>query len=167
MKSKIQVSFNQVQYEVNLKSLQENVNRYINYINAIYQITNSKQYKTLQEVEDYIIKQTSFKNVLLSAGLLDVVDSYKFIKENHTKMNIDVLDIKEDSISTKQEVLEKIKEDATEYLKEEFINEYNTLLKSCNELNKLQSPNSSNYLSKDYNGKFKVNVMALQNSKRI
>lgn len=167
MKSKTQVSFNQVQYEVNLKSLQENVNRYINYINAIYQITNSKQYKTLQEVEDYIIKQTSFKNVLLSAGLLDVVDSYKFIKENHTKMNIDVLDIKEDSISTKQEVLEKIKEDATEYLKEEFINEYNTLLKSCNELNKLQSPNSSNYLSKDYNGKFKVNVMALQNSKRI
>ena len=167
MKSKIQVSFNQVQYEVNLKSLQENVNRYINYINAIYQITNSKQYKTLQEVEDYIIKQTSFKNVLLSAGLLDVVDSYKFIKENHTKMNIDVLDIKEDSISTKQEVLEKIKEDATEYLKEEFINEYNTLLKACNELNKLQLPNSSNYLSKDYNGKFKVNVMALQNSKRI
>ena len=41
MKSKIQVSFNQVQYEVNLKSLQENVNRYNNYINAIYKITNS------------------------------------------------------------------------------------------------------------------------------
>jgi RNase adaptor protein for sRNA GlmZ degradation len=167
MKSKIQVSFNQVQYEVNLKSLQENVNRYINYINAIYQITNSKQYKTLQEVEDYIIKQTSFKNVLLSAGLLDVVDSYKFIKENHTKMNIDVLDIKEDSIRTKQEVLEKIKEDATLYLDECFVDEYKLLVKATEYLNKLQSPNSSNFLAKDYNGKFKVNVMALQNSKRI
>lgn len=167
MKSKIQVSFNQVQYEVNLKSLQENVNRYNNYINAVYQITNSKQYKTLQEVEDYIIKQTSFKNVLLSAGLLDVVDSYKFIKDNHTKMNIDVLDIKEDSISTKQEVLDKIKEDSTEYLKEEFINEYNILLKACNELNKLSNVNSSNYLKRSFDGKFLVNTQMLQNSDRM
>jgi hypothetical protein len=34
-------------------------------------------------------------------------------------------------------------------------------------LNNLKNPNSSNYLNKDYLGKFKINLQALQNSNRI
>lgn len=167
MKNKIQISFNAPQYEVNVKSLQENVVRYRTYLDSVEHITGKREFQSVEDVESYIRAKTSFSNVILSAGLLEVTDSYKFIKDNYTKINIEVLQIDEDVITTKQSVLDQMKEDSTSYLDERFIEEYNTLLKACNELNKLSSPNSSNYLSKDYNAKFKVNVQALQNSNRI
>lgn len=167
MKDKIQISFNAPQYEVNIKSLQENVVRYRTYLDACQHITEKREFQTIEQIETFIKNKTSFSNVLLSAGLLEVVESYKFIKDSYTKINIEVLQIDEDVITTKQSVLEQVKEDSTLYLDEVYMTEYNTLLKACNELNKLQSPNSSNYLSKDYNAKFTVNVQALNNSNRI
>jgi hypothetical protein len=167
MKSKIQVSFNQVQYEVNLKSLQENVIRYRKYLDACEHITEKREFQSVEQIEAFIKNKTSFSNIILSAGLLEVETAYKFIKENFNKINLDVLDVNDNVITTKQEVLDKIKEDATEYLKEEFIAEYKTLLNACNELNKLNNVNSSNFLKRSYDGKFSVNLSVLQNSDRM
>jgi hypothetical protein len=155
------------QFETSIASLQENVNKYKKLIECTEKITGARELQTLEQIEKIITDKTTFKNVLLSATLLEVSDEYAFIQFNHNKINYDVLNIQGDEVETKKAVLDQVREDATTYLSDEFINEYNTLLKACNELNKLQSPNSSNYLSKDYNSKFKVNVMALQNSNRI
>jgi hypothetical protein len=167
MKNRIQISFNQNQFQTATAALQENAVRYRTYLDSAEHITGKREFLSVEDVENYIKSKTSFSNVLLSAGLLEVTDSYKFIKDNYTKINVEVLQINDNVITTKQSVIDGIKEDATMYLDECFISEYNTLLKACDALNKLQSPNSSNYLSKDYNSKFKVNVMALQNSNRI
>jgi hypothetical protein len=167
MKDRISISFNQNQFETSIASLQENVNKYKKLIECTEKITGARELQTLEQIEKIITDKTTFKNVLLSATLLNVSDEYAFIQFNHNKINYDVLNIQGDEVETKKAVLDQVREDATTYLSDEFINEYNTLLKACNELNKLQLPNSSNYLSKDYNSKFKVNVMALQNSNRI
>lgn len=167
MKDRITISFNQNQFETSTASLQENVNKYKKLIECTEKITGLRELHTLEQIDKIITDKTTFKNVLLSATLLEVSDEYAFIQFNHNKINYDVLNIQGDEVETKKAVLDQVREDATTYLSDEFINEYNTLLKACNELNKLQSPNSSNYLSKDYNSKFKVNVMALQNSNRI
>lgn len=165
--NKVVISVNQIALENQINSLSQNVDKYKKLLSAIEKITGVRELKTLKEVEEFICGKTGFKNILLSATLLEVGDEYKFIEANHNKVNLEVLDIDADEVTTKKAVLDKVKEDATLYLDECFIDEYNTLLKVCNELNKLQSPNSSNYLSKDYNAKFKVNVQALHNSNRI
>ena len=83
--------------------------------------------QTLEQIEKIITDKTTFKNVLLSATLLEVSDEYAFIQSNINKINYDVLDIQGDNVTTKKEILDQIKEDATIYLSDEFINEYNTI----------------------------------------
>ena len=141
--------------------------RYRTYLDSAEHITGKREFLSVEDIENYIKAKTSFSNVLLSAGLLEVVDSYKFIKDNFSKINVDVIENNDNVITTKQSVLDQVKEDATAYLDECFMDEYHTLIKVSNELNKLQSPNSSNYLSRDYNGRYTVNVQALNNSNRI
>lgn len=167
MKPKVIVHLNQLQLETNLKSLQENVIKYRTYLDACQHITDSREFQTVEQIETYIRSKTSFSNVLLSAGLLDCLDAYKFIQSNYSKINLEVLQIDEDLITTKQSVLDQCKIDATEYLKEDFMTEYNTLLKACFELNKLSNPNSSTFLKRDYNGQYSVNLQQLNNSDRL
>lgn len=164
---KVIVHLDQIQLETNLKSLQENVIRYRTYLDAVEHITGKREFQTIEQIETFIKNKTSFSNVILSAGLLEVVESHKFIKDSYSKINLEVLQIDEDLITTKQSVLDQCKIDATEYLKEDFMTEYNTLLKACIELNKLSNPNSSNFLKRDYNGQYSVNLQQLNNSDRL
>ena len=167
MKNKIQVHYNAPQYEASLNTLKDNVIRYRKLLDAIEQITDSRQYQTLEQIENYIKTKTTFSNIILSAGLLDVLDSYTYIKSNHLAINFDVLDINGDVITTKESVLAQIKEDATEYLKDELIDEYKLLEQVCVALNKLPSVNSSNFIKKTYDSVFSVNLHMLQNKGRL
>lgn len=167
MKNKIQVHYNAPQYEASLTALKDNVIRYRKLLDAIEQITDSRQYQTLEQIENYIKTKTTFSNIILSAGLLDVLDSYTYIKSNHLAVNFDVLDINGDIITTKESVLAQIKEDATEYLKDELIDEYKLLEQVCIALNKLPNVNSSNFIKKTYDSVFSVNLHMLQNKGRI
>ena len=167
MKDKIQISFNTPQYEVNIKSLQENVIRYRTYLDAVEHITEKREFQTAEQIDAFIKNKTSFSNVLLSAGLLDCLDAYKFIQSNYSRINLEVLQIDEDVITTKQSVLDQIKEDATLYLDEVYMTEYNTLLKASNELNKLSNPALVKCLTSDHTGKYSVNLLQLNNSNRI
>lgn len=165
MKNKIEISFDRVRFETNVSAMQDNLAKYRSLLQAIEQITGKKEFLTLEQVENHITTQTGFKNVLLSAGLLEVTGAYVFIKEHINTVQLEVIDFNGDVVSIKQSVLDTLKEEATSYLANEFVEEYNILLKATNELNKLR-PNSANYLKKDYNGKFSVNVAMLNNSGR-
>jgi len=167
MTSKIQISFNQNQFENAAATLQDNVIRYRKYLDAIENITDSRDYKTLEQIEIFIKNKTTFSNIVLSAGLLDVLDSCRFIESNHNKINLKVLEIDGDIITTKKEVLSQAKEDATQYLKEQYLVDYNILLKACNELNLISNANASNFLTRSYDGRFSINLQMLQNSDRM
>jgi hypothetical protein len=165
--SKIEISFNQIAFENQIKSLSQNVEKYKNLLNAIEKIIGIRELKTLKEVENFICEKSGFKNILLSATLLEVGDEYRFIEANHNKVNLEVLDFDTDEITTKKAILDKVKLEATLFLDECYIEEHNNLVKASEYLNNLKNPNSSNYLNKDYLGKFKINLQALQNSNRI
>ena len=167
MKDKIKISFNQQQFETATASLNENLNKYKKFIDCLEVITGLKEVQTLEQVENIITTKTTFKNVLLSATLLEVSDEYAFIQNNHNKINFDVLNIQGDNVETKKEVLEQIKEDATTYLSDEYIQEYTILLNASKELNKLNNPNSTKFLIKSFDGKYSVSLQGLENSSRI
>lgn len=167
MKNNIQISFNQNQFERAVSELNENLNKYKKLINCIEKISGLREVQTLEQIEKIITNKTTFKNVLLSATLLEVSDEYAFIQLNHNKINYDVLNIVGDDVETKQDVLDQVKEDATIYLNDEFITEYNTLLAASKELNRLNNPNSTKYLIKSYDGKYSISLQGLQNSNRI
>ena len=165
--NKIEVSFSQVAFENQIKSLSQNVDKYKKLLDAIERIVGVRELKTLKEIEEFICTKTGFKNILLSATLLEVGDDYRFIEANHNKLNLEVLEINGDEVGTKQSILDKVREDATEYLKEAFISEYEILLEACGQLNKLSNMNSSNYLKRSYNGKYSIALSMLQNSDRM
>ena len=167
MKNNIQISFNQNQFERAVSELNENLNKYKKLINCIEKISGLREVQTLEQIEKIITNKTTFKNVLLSATLLEVSDEYAFIQLNHNKINYVVLNIVGDDVETKQDVLDQVKEDATIYLNDEFITEYNTLLAASKELNRLNNPNSTKYLIKSYDGKYSISLQGLQNSNRI
>jgi len=163
----IEISFNQVAFENQINSLSQNVDKYKKLLNAIEKITGVRELKTLKEIKEIVCDKTGFKNILLSATLLEVSDEYRFIEANHNKVNLEVLEINGDDVATKQAILDKVKLEATLFLDECYIEEHNNLVKASEYLNNLKNPNSSNYLNKDYLGKFKINLQALQNSNRI
>ena len=165
---KIQVNFNQVQFEKSVKSLQENVIKYITYLDAVNHITDSREFKTLKEIEQIIKDKSGFSNIILSAGLLECLDAYKFIESNHSAINTDVLEFDADGTpTTKQSVLDQVKEDCTTYLKEEFIPDYKILLSACDALNTLSNVNAVNFLNRTYDGIYSVNLQQFNNSHRM
>lgn len=167
MKNKIEISFNQNQFETATASLQENVIKFRKLIDCIQKITGLRELQTLEQIDKIITDKTTFKNVVLSATLLEVSDEYAFIQSNINKINYDVLDINNDVVTTRKEVLDQVKEDATTYLSNEFLNEYNTLLKASKILNELSNPNSARFLIKAYDGKYSVSLQGLENSNRM
>ena len=168
MKSnKIEVSFSQVAFENQIKSLSQNVEKYKNLLNAIEKIIGVRELKTLKEIEEFICLKSGFKNILLSATLLEISEEYRFIEANHNKLNLEVLEINGDEVGTKQSILDKVREDATIFLSDEFIEEHNVLVKASEYLNKLKNPNSSNFLIRNYLGKYTINLQSLNNSNRM
>ena len=77
------------------------------------------------------------------------------------------MDIDADEVTTKKAVLDKVREDATIFLSDEFIEEHNVLVKASEYLNKLKNPNSSNFLIRNYLGKYTINLQSLNNSNRM
>ena len=167
MKNRIQISFNQNQFETATATLQENVIKYRKLIDCIEKISGLRELQTLEQIEKIITNKTTFKNVLLSATLLEVSDEYAFIQSNHNQINLEVLEIDGENVTTKQTVIDQMKEDATTYLSDEFVSEYKILLTASKVLNELSSQNSSRFLIKSYDGKYSVSLQGLENSHRV
>ena len=109
----IELIFNQLAYEVKVNLLKLNITKLTNCLNAIEVITGKKELCTLAEVEQFICDKTTFKNILLSATLLEVSDEYKYLEANLNKINHDVSNVP----FTKINVLNQIKRANSTYLK--------------------------------------------------
>jgi len=164
---KIQVSFNQIAYETNVNSLQMNITKLIKCLEYIEVITESRSLKTLAEIEQFICNKTNFSNVKLSSELLNVSNEYNYLEANLNTINHEVIEYIDNVPTTKESVLNQLKESHTEYLKEQFIKDYDLLNKSAEILNKLSNPTLVSCLNSDYNGKYSINLMKLNNSNRI
>ena len=166
-KKRIEVSFNQRGFETNRASLQENVEKIVNCLNAIETINGKREWCTIEEIEKHITDKSSFANIILSANLLNVANEYGFLKHNLNKVNFEVVEFIDNVPHTKKEVLEQIKEANTTYLLDRFIDEYEVLEKACAILNKLEKPNSVNNLKQDINGKYSINLQRMNDSARM
>jgi hypothetical protein len=164
---KVQVSFDQLAYEVNINSLQMNITKLIKCLDAIEKITNERKLLSLAEIEKFICDKTTFKNVLLSATLLEVGEEFKYLEHNLSKINHEVIEYKDNIPFTKESVLNQLKESHTTYLKEQFIKDYELLNKASEFLNKLSNPALVNSLKTDFTGKYSINLMQLNNSDRM
>mgnify|MGYP003653761571 CR=1 FL=1 len=164
---KIQVSFNQINYETNHASLLSNIDKILNCLSSIEKITGKREWVTIEVIEKAITDKSNFANIELSAALLKVETEYSFLKHNLNKVNLDVVDFIDGVPHTKKDVLERIKEANTTYLLDRFINEYEVLEKACAILNKLETPNSVNNLKQDTNGKYSINLQRMNDSARM
>lgn len=164
---KIKISFNDKEYNESVKSLQLNLRKLEQCLNSIEEITGSKELKTLEEINKFICNRTGFENVLASAELLNLMQPYIYLENHLNVINHDILENDNGTFKIKESVLYDLKEANTSYLSNEFIADYNLLSKAIVHLNKLSSPTLVNALSRDYNGQYSVNLIALQNSKLI
>ena len=161
---KIQVAFQQAQFDSQLESLNTNLNKIKKCQDSIFKITGKGELTSLDEVEEFITTKTTFANVLLSANLLNVASEYQYLKDNLNGLNLDFIDFKDNVPFVKDDAIERIKIANTIYLKDELIAEYELLVKAGEILNKLSNPTYINSLSRDYQGKYSVNLLALNNS---
>lgn len=161
---KIQVAFQQAQFDSQLESLNTNLNKIKKCQDSIFKITGKGELISLAEVQDFITTKSKFKNILLSATLLEVGSEYEFLEANLDGLNLDYIDFNNNIPTIKDSALESIKIANTIYLKDELIGEYELLVKAGEILNKLSNPTYINSLSRDYQGKYSVNLLALNNS---
>ena len=164
---KVQVSFNQIAYEVNVNSLQMNITKLIKCLDNIEVITGNRNTQTIAEIEKFICDKTNFKNVKLSSELLDIANEYSYLKDNLNTINYEVIEYKDNIPFTKESVLNQIKESHITYLQDQLIKDYDLLNKSAEILNKLSNPALVNCLKSDYAGRYSVNLFQLNNSDKI
>jgi hypothetical protein len=167
MKSKIEVYFDKDTFQLKMDALDDSLIMYNEVINCIQAITGSKEFKTLEEINDHIKTQSGFANIALSAGLMEVSDEYDFIVKNIALLKMDILNITLFDASIKPEVIEAAREAATQYLKPELEDEFTQMIKVCSELNKLRLPNAAKYLNRSSEGEYSINMLGLQNSDRF
>lgn len=164
---KVQVSFNQLGYEVNVNSLQMNITKLIKCLDNIEVITGNRNIQSIAEIEQFICDKTNFKNVKLSSELLDVANEYSYLKDNLTTINHAVIEYKDSIPFTKVSVLNQVKESHTTYLQDELIKDYDLLNRSAKILNELSNPTLVNCLKSNYTGHYSVNILQLNNSNKI
>lgn len=161
------VSFNQIGYEQTINTFQNNVSKLKKCLEYIEVITGSRTLKTLDEISDFICNKTKFKNIFLSATLLELDQEYKYLEDNLDTINHEVIQYIDNVPTTKESVLKATKESYTEYLQDKFVNDYELLNKAIELLNKVSNSNLVNCLKSDHNKKFTINLFQLNNSDRI
>lgn len=164
---RVQIYFNQEKYDSSVISLNFNLESYIKCIEAIEKITSKKELKTIEEINQHIYSVTNFENIVLSSQLLNVQNEYNYLLANLNAVDVSKIDFKDNIPFVKESVLKQVKEDSTQYLSDAHIEEYKVLIQVAKELNKLPNPNKVKYLSRDFSGKYTINLMGLENSHKI
>ena len=164
---RVEISFDQDKYNEAVAALNANLDNYIRCIEAIDKITSKKELKTIEQINQHIYSVTNFENIILSSQLLNVQNEYSYLLANLNAVDVSNLDFKGNIPFVKESVLEQVKQDATQYLSDEHIDEYKILLQASKELNKLSNPNNVKHLTRDYAGKYTVNLLGLENSNKI
>ena len=163
--TKIEISFNDAEYQKAFKELQLNLRKFEQCLECIEQITGVRELQTLDEVEKFITDKTGFQNVIASAELLNVLQQLVYLQNHLHTIELDKIENDKGIYILKESVLKQLKNDCTTYLDECFVDDFNLLSKAIVHLNKLTAPSLVNCLKRDYTGQYTINLVALQNSK--
>lgn len=166
MKNKIQIDFNQIEFEKAVQQLNNAAAIYNKALDCFQTITGKREIQQIDLLESYITSKTGFKNVPMSATLLEVNEEYFFINEYLNKLQPEVVDVVNGIAVVKQTLLDAAKETYTLYLNDILVEDYHLLEQACSVLNKLSNPTRSGFIHSDYQGKFSVKKLGLNNSYR-
>lgn len=161
---KIELHFNQLGFEAGVKVLNDNLNKVKKCQTAILKITGNDKLVSLEEIELFITDKTGFKNVMMSATLLEVGSEYEFLETNLDILDLTYIEFNNNIATLKDSVTEDVKTANTTYLKDSLVADYELLLKVTELLNKLSNPIYVGSLKADYLGKYKVSAMNLNNT---
>ena len=164
MKNKTVISFNQLQYEIDVNKLKREMQKIASVLDSIEAITGTRKLTTLENINSVIFSKTNFSNIELASDLIGLKADYLNIKNNIHSLLLDVAEISEaGEVTLKASEVDAVKETHTTYLKDSLETDFKTLQEVCKAVNKLQNPNNAKYLKADYKGEYSVNLQALNN----
>jgi len=163
---KVQIDFQQVEFEKAVQQLNNAAAIYNKALDCFQAITGERKIQQIEELESYIKSKTGFSNIKMSATLLDLNAEYTFLSEWLSKLQPEVIEIKNGIAVVKPTLLDACKETYTIYLKDTLVEDYHLLEQACAILNKVSNPTYTKFMRPDYNGKYSVAKIQLNNSVR-
>jgi len=163
---KVQIDFNQLQYEKTVEQLNNAAAIYNKALLCFEKITGKREIQQMDLLESYITAKTGFKNVPMSATLLEVNNEYFFLNDYLNKLQPEVLDVVAGTAVVKKEMIDLAKESATIYLQEKLVADYLLLEEAAKLLNQLSNPTHSKFLVANFEGKFSIKAIPFNNSTR-
>ena len=160
---KIELHFNQVGFETDMQVLNNALSKVKKCQDAIFKITGDDKLVPLERVQIDITKKTGFKNILMSATLLEVADEYAFLETNLDSLDLTYIEFNNNIPSLKDSAIQDAKIANTSYLKDSLIADYELLVKATELLNQLSNPVYVGSLKADHLGKYKVSALQLNN----
>jgi len=137
---KIVLKFHEYQFNAKRGELTNRVNQKNEALDVVKRITNNEITElNFDKVCSYLNKKSGFVNSHMSANAYGVLEEYnliKFVSESQHK-DEEIITFKKGKYSFDQD---QLKELYTDYLKEEYIEHYRTLVKVCEALNDVPTP---------------------------
>lgn len=131
------ISFNSTSFEVEVKKLNDNLERYFQLEKAFEKITGSGELKTIEYLETFITSLSGFPNVEASVKLLDLEIPYNFIENNINNVDDSKIDLVAKTVS--KQAIEELKEQFTYRLTDKAETDYVVLKKIADLYGKLSN----------------------------
>lgn len=149
---------NDHQIKIEIDKLNKELEIYKKVILANQLITSKTELNTIEQIDEFLLNGTDFKNAEAVAELKGVKDEYLYLKANLNAFNKDNYT---NTFEIKDSVLNTIYETNTDYLTEEAEVVNRKLTKVIEVLNAINR-NYNKCLASDYNGVWTINLLLLQ-----
>jgi hypothetical protein len=152
------ISKNDYQIKIEIDKLNKELEIFKKVILANQLITSKTELNTIEQIDEFLLNGTDFKNAEAVAELKGVKDEYLYLKTNLNAFNKDNYT---NTFEIKDSVLNTIYETNTNYLTDEAEAVSRKLTKVIDILNGINNSYSKS-LTSDYNGIWSVNLLLLQ-----
>lgn len=149
---------NDYQIKIEIDKLNKELEIYKKVILANQLITSKTELNTIEQIDEFLLNGTDFKNAEAVAELKGVKDEYLYLKANLNAFNKDNYT---NTFEIKDSVLNTIYEANTDYLTDEAEAVNRKLTKVIDIFNGINR-NYSKALNSDYNGVWTINLLLLQ-----
>lgn len=149
---------NDYQIKIEIDKLNKELEIFKKVILANQLITSKTELNTIEQIDEFLLNGTDFKNAEAVAELKGVKDEYLYLKANLNAFNKDNYT---NTFEIKDSVLNTIYETNTDYLTDEAEAVNRKLTKVIDIFNGINR-NYSKALNSDYNGVWTINLLLLQ-----